>query len=179
MPVFKPLPTQRFLQECFTYNSETGELRWRQRPRDHFPTLREYIRWNGRYAGTTAGRIGERGYRTVAVNDILYRAHRIIWKMMTGEEPPEIDHRDVDRRNNRWLNLRRATHSQNGGNRPIGPHSKTGFKGVYFDGRTNKFGSRIFVEGRMRSLGHFATAEQAHDAYCQAARQVWGEFWHP
>ena len=179
MPTRKTLPPQHHLQACFTYDPETGEFRWRERPREHFNKDTEHRRWNTRYAGTVAGRLDNRGRRAVGIDGLFYQAHRLIWKLMTNEEPQEIDHRDVDPTNNRWSNLRVATHSQNAINRPIGPHSKTGFKGVYFDGRKNKFGARIQVDNKMHSLGHYDTAQQAHGAYCEAAQRFFGGFWHP
>ena len=42
---------------------------------------------------------------------------------------PECDHRDCDKGNNRWTNLREATHSQNNANRRIWKN-RSGVKGV-------------------------------------------------
>lgn len=44
----------------------------------------------------------------------LCRAHRAAFFYMTGEWPEaDVDHRDGDKRNNRWTNLRQASRSQN------------------------------------------------------------------
>ena len=59
------------------------------------------------------------------------RAHRVIWAMMTGRWPDdEIDHRDRDPANNRWENLREATHSLNMLNRDEPSTNTSGVKGV-------------------------------------------------
>ena len=100
----KPLPSQKELQEKFNYDPETGQLTWkisssaRIKPGDHA----------GHYSG--------KGYLIVKLNYSLYRAHRIIWKLAYGEDPPadmEIDHINRNGIDNRLSNLRLATRSQN------------------------------------------------------------------
>lgn len=53
-------------------------------------------------------------YVIVGIGSKTYLAHRIIWKMKTGEDPVEIiDHHDCDSVNNRWVNLRQAEQKEN------------------------------------------------------------------
>jgi hypothetical protein len=35
----------------------------------------------------------------------------------------------------------------------------------------------IMKDGKRKYLGVFATAEEAHQAYCEAAKVAYGEFW--
>jgi hypothetical protein len=59
--------------------------------------------------------------------------HRAIWLYMTGELPDrEIDHIDLNKTNNRWSNLRLATHGQNSSNRPAQSNNSIGLKGISF-----------------------------------------------
>lgn len=175
------LPDQAYLAECFTYDPETGVLRWRDRPRHHF---KSYAAWLGcRNAGKIAGTKGG-GYILVSVGGRgapLYRAHRLIWKLVHGTEPTVIDHWDKNPNNNRMANLRPATKTTNGGNSKVHINNQIGLKGVGRGNalRTTTFYAAITISGRKIRLGSFPTAEEAHAAYCAAAREYFGEFWSP
>jgi len=105
--------------------------------------------WNSRYAGKQAG-------YDWRVGNVAYRSIRI----------------------NRWHNLRAATKAQNGANRGATKRNKTGFKGVSRT-KDGRYRATIQVNGRWRWLGAFDTAEKAHEAYQQSARQLAGEFARP
>jgi hypothetical protein len=99
---------------------------------------------------------------------------------MTGDWPPfEIDHIDMNGLNNRWNNLREATHSQNMMNK-LYPNS-TGFKGVSIRRKCTirPFVARIHINNRHKHLGYFKTAKEAHTAYVRAAQKEHGEFARP
>jgi hypothetical protein len=83
----KKMPPAAILRRIFRYDPETGLLWWRE------PNC-------GRSIHRPAGHIDENGYCTVYVIDTSYKAHRVIWKLVTGREPRnEIDHRDTKRAN--------------------------------------------------------------------------------
>lgn len=115
-----------------------------------------------RYVGKVAGRRHKvRGYREITVDGKLYYAQRLAWLYMTGEWPHGlVDHRDTDKDNNRWLNLRAADHVTNGQNRR-GPqaNSTTGVLGVSSNG--SGFRARLGVRGREVHLGTFRTVAEA------------------
>lgn len=50
----------------------------------------------------------------------------------------------------------------------------SGFKGVGFFGRTNKWVAKIKIDGRSKNLGYFVCIEDAARAYDQAAIDAWG-----
>ena len=53
------------------------------------------------------------GYLRIQIGARKYLAHRLAWLRMKGRWPrDEIDHHDLDKANNRWANLREATHVQ-------------------------------------------------------------------
>ena len=113
------------------------------------------------------------GYVLIRVDCILYRAHRLAWLYMTDAWPDgEVDHVDGARTNNRWANLRIVTHAVNQQNlRGAKANSKVGLLGV--DQRGSRFRARIKTEGgRPLYLGSFATAEEAHEAYLLAKREL-------
>jgi HNH endonuclease/AP2 domain len=170
----KILPAQGYLLACFDYDPATGVLTWKHRPREHFATERVWRIWNTRFAGHTAGNRHKSGCYYVYLEHHLYKAHRLISKWMTGEEPPAtIDHRHGDPYDNRWETLRGATQTQQNQNRRhLQRNNTSGFRGVrqYPSGR-------YYARIQNRSLGAFDTAEEASAAYEAAARATFGEFY--
>lgn len=172
----KPLPDHGYLRECFDYDPLTGVLRWLTRPLSHFPDKRAQKIWNTKNAGNQAGSMR---HATVGINDHPRFIHRVIWKWMTREEPPEqIDHHDQDYTNYRWDNLRAAGHEQNQQNRGAQKNNRLGLKGVS-TAQNGTYYARATVDGVPKRLGTFATAQEAHEAYCAVAKEQYGEFWSP
>jgi hypothetical protein len=87
----------------------------------------------------------------------------------------KIDHKDRNGLHNWRSNLRVATSGQNRWNSKS-CNSKSGFTGVELREETGKFRARIFASGKAKSLGTYATAEEAAVAYDSAARVLYGEF---
>lgn len=97
--------------------------------------------------------------------------HRAAWLLRTGAWPErDVDHRNGDRADNRWENLREATPGQNRQNL-----STRTAKGK-LRGATRhhlKWVSQIKVPGgTTKYLGLFATEEEAHAAYCKAKQEL-------
>ena len=143
------------------------------------------LRWNINKKGPVraedkAGSIMVNGYRVIGINGKGYLAHRIAWFMHYGVDPVEtqIDHADRNRGNNAIKNLRLATDSQNRTNTPVRAHSKLGVKGVSYRKGRNLFRARITVNSVEIHLGEFTTVEEAHAAYCHAAKRIHGEFFN-
>lgn len=99
--------------------------------------------------------------------------HRAILGLRSNQK---VDHVDGNGLNNTRSNLRVATTSENGMNRGKQKNNKSGFKGVCFFARTNKWVAYIRVNRKSRNLGYFFTPEEAHAAYCAAASELHGEF---
>jgi len=173
----KSLPDQAYLRQCFDYDPETGVLTWRARPIEHFPDRRRWLNWLARFPGKTAGWVARTAwgeYIQVGVSSKKYQAHRIIWKMVTGDEPPEIDHRNNIGTDNSRNNLRPAEGFQNSRNVRKHKDGKSPFKGVHK--HRDKWVALIGINYKVRYLGLFATPELAHAAYCKAAAELHGEF---
>jgi hypothetical protein len=157
------------VRQALDYDPATGLLFWRSR--DNVPP-----RVNRRFAGKPAGGPdGQYGYISVRLFDRLYQAHRLIWLHVTGKWPTEVlDHIDGNPTNNAWINLRPATRAENNRNRLA--IRKNALKGTSWDPRTGRWISQIMLNKKNYVLGNFATAEEAHAAYVEAARRLHGEF---
>jgi len=156
------LITQERLKELFTYHAEDGSF------------VRNVTIAPNAQKGSWAGYVGKNGYRYISIDNKKYLAHRLAWLYTYGEMPEvNIDHIDGNGLNNKISNLRECNQSQNAANsKPRG--GEAGLKGVTI--QAGKFRARIKVAGKSKHLGYFSTAEQAHQAYCEAAKQEFGEF---
>ncbi len=159
-----------FVRSILNYNPETGILTWNQR--DDVESA-----WNAKYANKEAGGPHNAGYIRVRINGISYLAHRLIWLIVEGCWPSaNLDHINGNRTDNRILNLREASCSQNNANRAH--RNLTGYKGVTkweYDGYVY-YNARITKNRKCQSLGYFKTPEEAHEAYINAALDIHGDF---
>lgn len=162
--------TQAYLKQRLHYDPETGVFTW-------LPYSGHKQRWNKKHAGKIAGARMTIGYLLIRIDGQQYLAHRLAFLYMTGKFPPnQVDHKNYDRSNNSWANLRPATKQQNMRNRKAQKNNTTGFKGVYFHRQMNKYGARIKIGIKCKSLGLFDTAKAASIAYANAAHIYFGEF---
>jgi hypothetical protein len=86
------------------------------------------------------------------------------------------DHVDRNGLNNRRSNLRPASSSQNVANTKMRHDNTSGFRGVVWDRRKQKWEARLHVQKRKRFLGYFADVRDAARAYDTAALEAFGEF---
>lgn len=170
------------VRRLLDYDPLTGLLRWRARTLDMFTdgahsAERNCAKWNNHYAGAVAGSPSGNGYLTIVIFGRRHQAHRLAWLIMTGKWPvADIDHENLDRADNRWSNLRHASHSQNMANTRMYSTNTSGLKGVSWHKQNRKWVAQIGIGGKSRYLGSFETLEAAHAAYCAAAAKHFGEF---
>lgn len=161
------LITQDEIIAKYEYNPGTGEFRHRKK-----------IGSRGRMTGGwLAGTVDKDGYRTLVYKKKSYKIHRLAWLYVYGEMPSVfVDHINMDASDNRIDNLRLATMSQNLCNTGPRKHNSSGYKGVSFNKALKKWDARISYQKKQYCLGLFKTAEEAHAAYCEKARQIHGDF---
>jgi hypothetical protein len=161
----RPELTAGYLREIMDYERETGVLRWRVS-----------LGGKGR-AGERVGTVGVRGHRVTHIDGRAYRTARLCWMHVTGEMPKQlVDHKNTVRDDDRWDNLRQATHVQNARNTSA-KSPASGLKGAYREnGRARWFSSIRIEPGKNLYLGSFDTKEEAHAAYAAAAAKYHGEF---
>lgn len=149
------------VREHLDYNPADGSFHWVS----HF--------WAGN-VGRVAGTTNASGYVVVRVCGKLYYAHRLAWLLSTGGWPKQsIDHINGNRADNRISNLRDVSQQVNVENlRGPQRNNTTGFIGVTFDKRKKRFVAQIKVNYKVKRLGKFKTAEEAHNAYLAAKRTL-------
>lgn len=157
--------TVETVRELLQYDPLTGEMTWRI-------SKASFIK-----PGAIAGTSTKKGYRTITINYRIYGVHRLAWLMMTGSWPEhEIDHINGDPGDNRWINLRHATRSQNGMNTRCHIDNACGLKGVNWHKSNRRWRAAIKIDGRIKHLGLFDDKEAAHAAYQKAAEHAFGSF---
>lgn len=165
--------TADYVREILAYNPETGVFRWKPRPEKPgrggiFPRT-----------GKIAGRINTGGHRQIMIGAHGYLAHRLAYLIMTSEWPSEeIDHMNGARDDNRWANLRSATHTQNVRNCKKYRQNSSGAKGVFFIAGAKRptWHAAIRVNKKSIYLGRFFDFEKAKSAYAAAAIKYHGKF---
>lgn len=158
------------IKELLDYAPDTGVFVWRLRT----PDCRNNRHFNSCFAGKIAGCCGSHGYWHIRVHRKLYLAHRVAYAIMTGQWPEdEIDHINGVLVDNRWINLRPATHQQNMMNMKYREGKRT--KGIY-DHPSGMFQAEIRANGKRISLGYFWDREQAIAVRKAAEMRLHGEY---
>jgi len=140
--------TQERLQQLYTYDPDTGLLMSNM--------LKRAVGYN------------HDGYLSVELNKKHIKVHRIIWMIVHGKWPdPMIDHINGNRKDNRLCNLREVTAKQNLENN-LGKGAV--LKGVTPTKTGKRWKAQITHNKNTIYLGTFDFAEDAHLAYCKAAK---------
>jgi hypothetical protein len=106
---------------------------------------------------------------------ITQHMHRMIMGLQYGDKR-YVDHIDGNRLNNQRSNLRLCSFAQNMMNKGISPKNTTGLKGVARTKSGKRWRSFIHISQKQVYLGTFDSREEAHAAYCRAAKELHGEF---
>ena len=142
-------PRLEALRSDFTYDPESGEI-------------------NRRGGGKAFVSRDSHGYLQGRVCGVLVLAHRAAWALHHGVWPQgQIDHINGCRTDNRLENLRVVSATDNARNAKVRAESSSGYPGVGWHSRHNKWIARIGVQGGQKTLGYYPTVAEA-----VAARQA-------
>jgi len=151
----------------FTLDAETGRLFWHSPPKNHAEK-------KGAEAGAVTPATGRnKPYWQVRAFGRTFKRSRVIFHMTHGYWPePAVDHINGNSLDDRPINLRAASLSQNRANSKARPRSRHALpEGVSLT-RQGKFMARLCS----KSLGVFSTPADASIAYQKAKTEVYGDF---
>lgn len=156
--------SQASLREQLLYLPEKGEFWW-------------IAARKGRDLTRQAGTINNFGYRVIMLNGHRYVASRLAWLYMTGNLPAqEIDHINRNQSDDRWINLREVSRSENACNTATRIDNASGYRGVCWDKQKLKWKVQVSVKGGKRIQKHFEDINSAVDFYKSKAEELFGEF---
>ena len=153
------------------YSPETG-MCWRVDSRDNSWKL------------ITPGTSGKGKYTKLGVGDRRGLLHRIIAEVFLNAGKPLTAQQDVDHAEHadgshwqdRLINLRICSRSENNWNCRLSSRNTSGFKGVSWSKREGKWQANIQFQGKNQYLGGYHTPEAAASAYDTAAIKHFGDF---
>lgn len=154
------------IKNYLDYSTETGFFTWKK--------IRSYQSKIGGVAGST----NSDGYILIGYKGKRYYAHRLAWFFCFGSIPVEkIDHINEDKSDNRIENLRLATSVENSQNTsPVNSRNTSGFRGVCWHKRLNKWMAQIQVNKKHQHIGYYETASEASEAHFLAKTNL-HQFW--
>lgn len=123
------------LRELFSYDPNSGVI------------TRKVQQGNYPAGSICKAKLGDYLKVKVYGKDVLQ--HRLAWYLHYGTQPPaQLDHRDLDKQNNRISNLRASDASTNQMNIAVHKRSQTGIKGIMPVRGGTMYRAEVCVEGK-------------------------------
>lgn len=135
------------------YTPETGTFVWLRRGKFH-----------KRLEGRPVGSVYPDGYIVTKLGDKRYGLHRLAVLYMTGILPKCVDHINHVRGDNRWVNLRTATPTDNQRNKGKQKNNTSGVTGVSWHKDNKRWEAQIYLDNEKKYLGQFVKFSDAVDA---------------
>lgn len=149
--------TQERLKELFNYDPETG-------------IFTRIISTGNVFSGDVAGTVSKKdGYERICINYKRHLSHRLAFLYVDGYFPEhDVDHINGVRTDNSWNNLRHASRSCNNQNCKVSKNNTSGFHGVTYNKKYNKWEAQAMLNRKKTYLG-------LHDDILEAAltRLTW------
>jgi hypothetical protein len=148
--------TQQSLKEWFDYDGKT--LSWKDKSRET-----KICKNHG-------------GYPMIRFSGNARLVHRLVYLMVHGFLPEQLDHINCNKEDYSITNLRPATPSQNMANKGAEKQNHSGYKGVCYDTLHKRWEVRVSMNNKTyRKLG-FKDAQDADEFACLLRDMVHGEF---
>ena len=149
--------------EIILYNKESVEIARTKIDLDDIDKVKEY-KWHLNDNGYVRGNVG---------NERMEYLHRFLLNIQGNVI---IDHINGNPLDNRKCNLRIATPTQNNMNMKKRSDNISGYKGVGWQKKRNKWRARITINKKTIELGYFNTIEEAIKARQKAEEEYFGEY---
>ncbi len=145
--------TVETLKGLLEYHPEKGTLSWKK-------TRGRILK------GTQAGSVSKgNGYHSIYIDGKNYYTHRLIWMYETGQMPKQdIDHRDRNKSNNLFNNLRDVSRSDNLMNTGIRKDNISGYRGIHWYKNKSKWQVKL----KNQHVGYFKSLDDAILARAEA-----------
>jgi hypothetical protein len=154
MPKYRTDLTAERLKELLSYDPDTGVFR---REKTNQKKL----------VGSVAGcKNGVSGYRVVRVADSLYLEHRLAWLYVWPVD--QIDHINGIRDDNRIVNLREASATENMQNYALRRDNSSGHQGVCWNKSAKKWHVQVRSPDGKNHVGYFDSLDAAVEARAKA-----------
>lgn len=160
--------TQEIVRELLDYDPVKGAFTWKWRERHWFVSDSAFKSWNKKFAGKAAftsighGMNGEELYHTSTIlHEKGHVAHRVAFLWMLGRWPDELDHKNRNKKDFRWDNLREVSRATNMQNKDKPKSNISGRVGVRKHPIHGKFEARITVNKKTLALGVFKSFKDA------------------
>lgn len=142
------------LLQCIRVEPETGKCFWLK------------TRSNRVTAGSEAGSFHKSsGYTRIKFENNMYLRSRVVFYYVNGYLPEMVDHIHGVEHGDMISNLRESNQVTNQQNRSQNKNNTTGFKGVSFNKKSQKYSAKITVHGVSKWLGLYETSDEANEAY--------------
>ena len=156
--------TKQDIADCFEYRD--GYLYWKG---VSHPNKQNML-------NKPAGSVHKTGYRHITWRGKVQKAHRLIFMLHHGYLPPEVDHINGDRSDNRIENLRAATRSENQCNRNALANNTSGYPGVSWHKKSKAWVVRVMKNGKTVVHQYFKDLELAGLVATEARALYHGEY---
>jgi hypothetical protein len=151
------------LKQYLSYDKDTGLFEWIKKR-------------GGVKTGVTIGSSNGLGYLRIRFKGNLYYLHRLAWLYMYGYMPKYIDHINGNPSDNRIINLRECTQTQNMCNKKITTANKSGLKNVCFANHVKKWKVQVQINKKNMHIGYFDDLELAELVAFEARSKYHKEF---
>lgn len=169
MSRYPPL-TLEYINQRLNVDIENGSAKWVDATKHHqnlVGTLAGHARLN---------RAGKK-YWVIRIDGIPYKRAQIILFIKSGEWPTQtVDHINGDSLDDRAVNLRHASITENSWNHKSRKKQSPLPMGVRLIPTSGRFHARITKNKIVYCLGSFISPEAAYSAYAEKRKELFGEF---
>lgn len=161
------LEIYNYINEKLTIDLQTGIFYWKNPPKFHSELI-------GKVAGNKQ-KTNNKSYWVIKINAKKYKRSRLVFLYLNKKFPNHcIDHINGDSLDDRPENLREVTVTQNAWNHKGRKKSTNLPMGIRF--QSNKYVARISCNKKSITIGKFDKLEDAHLAYINKRKELFGEY---